>query len=153
MQDDAETKLAANEKELSDAKETHATQIQTMAGQLAKSNEDLTESRTNYADVQRRMNDAEANHIKALAAKDEEFRLRDEEHAVCSAALLLKETELTIIRDRIVGYEQTIVNCQRMTEAGKDARQRLEAQLVEKDNLKVWWFIFADIAGNSVTFY
>lgn len=99
--------------------------------------ERLTGVETNYADAQLKLIEAEAEHTVAMKAKDEEFKLKVEEHTACSAALSLKESELEIIRDRIQGYQQTMVTCQRATEAGKDARLQLEAQLAEKDRLKV----------------
>ena len=99
--------------------------------------ERLTEVETNYADVLRKATEVESAHAAVLKAKDEEFKLKVEEHTACSVALSLKESELEIIRDRIQEYQQTMVTCQRATEAGKDARLQLEAQLAEKDRLKV----------------
>ena len=64
------------EKELSDAKKSHAAQIQITERQLA-------ELGTNYTDALLKVAEAE----KALKAKDEELKLKVEVHTACSAAL------------------------------------------------------------------
>jgi len=79
----------------------------------------------------------EAQYIAALEAKDKALKLKQEEHAVCSAELLLKNEELEIIRDRIVGYQGAMLVHQRATEATKEALLELERKLVDTEKLKV----------------
>jgi hypothetical protein len=80
----------------------------------------------------------ETHHITALEEKEKELKLKDEEHAACNAALLLKDEELQIIKERVTEYQTSMLIHQRAGEAAKVARLGMETKLADAEKMKVW---------------
>ena len=80
----------------------------------------------------------EAQYIAVLEEKEKELKLKDEQHSESSAALLLKDEELQIIKERVTEYQTSMLIHQRAGEAAKVARLGMETKLADAEKMKVW---------------
>jgi hypothetical protein len=80
----------------------------------------------------------EAEYIAALEAKDRTLKQNEEEHAVCITDLSLKDEELQIIKERIVGFRDAVYVYQHANETANAARLDVERKLADAEKAKVW---------------
>ena len=79
----------------------------------------------------------EAEYVDMLKAKDDVFKLKDEEYEACADALVLKNEEVEIMKGQIIGFKGSMLVHQRANETFKTARQELETRLADAEKVKV----------------